>query len=231
MENARGEHDGAWAQGREVDFRDAEVNLARMEQGLVYDPGHPALAEGQNAALELLYDYNATRPSQGAERQALLKRMFASVGTGCHIEPPFHANWGGRNVHLGDGVYANFNLTLVDDGPIHVGDNVMFAPGVVVTTGGHPVLPELRVGGAQFNRPVRIGDNVWIGSGVQIMPGVTIGADSVVGAGSVVTRDVPAGVVAVGAPCRVVREIGEHDRAFFWRDQAIDFPIEAWTDR
>ncbi|MGI6879442.1 sugar O-acetyltransferase [Microbacterium sp. gxy059] len=214
-----------------VDFRDGEVNSARMEAGLIYDPGHPDLAEAQNEALELLWEYNATRPSQSAERQELMRRMFAAVGDGCHLEPPFHANWGGRNVRLGSRVYANFNLTLVDDGPIRIGDDVMFGPGVVVTTAGHPVLPELRVGGAQFNRPVTIEDGVWIGSGVQIMPGVTIGARSVIGAGSVVTRDVPADVVAMGAPCRVVREIGDRDRAFFWRDREIDFPIASWTER
>jgi galactoside O-acetyltransferase len=201
-------------------------NRERMDAGLIYDPTDPSLSVDQIQALELLYDYNATRPSQSAERSRLLQRMFASVGTGCYLEPPLHANWGGRNVHLGNNVYANFNLTLVDDGPIRIGDNVMFGPSVVVTTGGHPVLPELRRHAAQFNRSVDIGDNVWIGSGVQIMPGVTIGDNTVVGAGSTVTRDLPADVVAVGTPCRVVREIGEHDRSFFWRDQRFDVPIE-----
>ncbi len=152
--------------------------------------------------------------------------MFASAGAGCYIEPPLHANWGGRHVHLGAHVYANVNLTLVDDGPIHIGDNVMFGPNVVITTAGHPVLPELRVRSAQFNLPVSIGDNVWIGSGVQIMPGVTIGANTVIGAGSTVTRDLPADVVAVGTPCRIVRQIGEHDRTYFWRDREFDLPVD-----
>jgi galactoside O-acetyltransferase len=201
-------------------------NRERMDAGLIYDPTDQSLSGEQSDALELLYDYNATRPSQSAERSLLLQRMFASVGTGCYLEPPLHANWGGRNVHLGNNVYANFNLTLVDDGPIHIGDNVMFGPSVVVTTGGHPVLPELRVRSAQFNLPVIIGNNVWIGSGVQIMPGVTIGDNTVIGAGSTVTRDLPADVVAVGTPCRVVREIGEHDRTHCWRDQRFDLPVE-----
>ena len=96
-------------------------------------------------------------------------------------------------MHLGDQVYANFNLTLVDDGPIRIGDNVMFGPSVVITTGGHPVLPDLRRRSAQFNLPVTIGNNVWVGSGVQIMPGTTIGDNTVIGAGSVVTRDIPIG--------------------------------------
>lgn len=197
-----------------------------MEAGLLYDPTDPSLVGQQAAALELLYAFNATRPSQGHERSILLKRMFASVGERCYIEPPFHANWGGQNVHLGNDVYANFNLTLVDDGPVYIGDNVMFGPNVVVTTAGHPVLPELRRQAAQFNLPVTIGNNVWIGSGVQIMPGVVIGENSVIGAGSVVTRDIPADVIALGAPCRVVRAIGDHDRTFYWRDRMIDLPVE-----
>lgn len=201
-------------------------NRERMELGLIYNPADPSLTGQQAEALELLYDFNATRPSQSDLRAQLLKRMFGSIGDGCYIEPPLHANWGGRDVHLGNQVYANFNLTLVDDGPIHIGDNVMFGPSVVVTTGGHPVQPDLRRRSAQFNLPVTIGNNVWVGSGVQIMPGTTIGDNTVIGAGSVVTRDIPADVVAVGAPCRVVREIGDHDRTFYWRDRMIDEPLE-----
>lgn len=209
---------------RLLDFGDD--NLDRMNAGLVYDPTGDSLMDDQAAALEVLYDFNATRPSQSAERQELLARMFASVGTGCYIEPPLHANWAGRHVTLGDNVYANFNLTLVDDVAITIGSNVMIAPNVVIATAGHPILPELRREAAQFNLPVVIGDNVWIGAGALIMPGITIGDDTVIGAGSVVTRDIPAGVIAVGSPCRVVREIGDHDREFSWRDRRIDFPLD-----
>jgi len=201
-------------------------NAERMTAGLIYNPNDPEISRRQIEALEVLYDFNATRPSQAAERATLMKRMFASVGDGCYLEPPFRANWGGANVTLGDRVYANFNLTLVDDGPIVIGNDVMFGPNVVVTSAGHPVLPELRRRAAQYNLPVEIGDNVWIGSGVQIMPGVTIGENTVVGAGSVVTRDLPANVVALGVPCRVVREIGEHDRTYYWRDRMFDMSVE-----
>ncbi|NYD67462.1 sugar O-acetyltransferase [Agromyces atrinae] len=197
-------------------------NHERMLAGKVYDPSDAGIMAEQAEALELLYDFNASRPSQQAERAELLRQMFAEIGDGCYVEPPLHANWGGRHVYVGSNVYANSNLTLVDDGDIHIGDNVMFGPNVVITTAGHPILPELRARGLQFNLPVHIGRNVWVGSGVQIMPGVTIGDDSVIGAGSVVTRDIPAGVVAVGIPCRVVREIGEHDREFYWRDRRLD---------
>ena len=140
-------------------------NRDRKDAGLVYDPAEQSLLQEQSEALERLYDYNATRPSQGEEREQLLQRMFASIGERCYLEPPFRANWGGLNVHLGNNVYANFNLTIVDDGPVYIGDYVMFGPNVVITTAGHPVLPELRLRGAQFNLPVRIGNNVWIGSG------------------------------------------------------------------
>lgn len=187
--------------------------------GLPYDPGAPELIDLQSDALELLYDFNATRPSQGAEREELLKQMFAEIGEGCYIEPPLHANWAGRHVHFGKGVYANFGLTLVDDGEVFVGDNVMFGPNVVLTTAGHPVWPEPRLSGVQFNLPVRIERNAWIGAGAVILPGVTVGENSVVGAGSVVTKDVPANVVAAGVPCRVLRPISDHDREFYWRDR------------
>ncbi|MBN8882271.1 galactoside O-acetyltransferase [Salana multivorans] len=201
-------------------------NDERMRTGLLYNPGVAELVERQTAALETLYDFNATRPSEGERRAELMTRMFASVGEGCYIEPPLHANWGGQHVHLGHHVYANFNLTLVDDGEIHIGDHVMFGPNVTVTTAGHPVLPELRITGAQFNIPVRIGRNVWVGAGVQIMPGVTIGDNSVIGAGSVVTHDIPADVVALGTPCRVLRPIDERDREVYWRDRRIDVTPE-----
>ncbi|GAA2246949.1 sugar O-acetyltransferase [Herbiconiux moechotypicola] len=203
-------------------------NLERMHSGRIYDPNEPELAAEQTAALELLYDFNATRPSESARRTELLGRMFGSLGADCYIEPPLHANWAGRHVHLGDRVYANFGLTLVDDTTIRIGDRVMFGPNVTITTAGHPVDPELRSEAAQFNLPVTIGSNVWIGAGALIMPGVSIGDDSVIGAGSVVTRDIPAGVVALGAPCRVVREIGEHDREFYWRDRRIDLTLEEY---
>ena len=147
--------------------------------------------------------------------------MFAEIGEGCYIEPPLHANWGGRFVRFGKHIYANFGLTLVDDTQITVGDHTLFGPNVVVATGSHPLAPELREQGLQFNAPVRIGRNCWIGAGAIILPGVTIGDNTVVGAGSVVTKDLPANVVAVGNPCRVLREIGERDRQVYFRDRRI----------
>lgn len=195
----------------------------RMEAGLVYDPRNTELMEEQQIRLEKLYEFNATRPSEGEKRQKLLKEMLGSMGEGCYIEPPFRANWGGKNVHFGNHVYSNFNLTCVDDAPIYVGDDVMFAPNVTIATANHPVSPELRKDMLQYNRAVRIGNCVWIGSGAVIVPGVTIGDNTVIGAGSVVTRDIPANVVAVGNPCRVLREIGAHDREYFYKNEKIDW--------
>lgn len=193
----------------------------KMHSGELYDPMQGGLVDLQTRCLEKLYDYNMTRPSEKEKREQLLKEMFAQIGEGCYIEPPFHANFGGRHVYFGKHVYANFNLTLVDDTYIHVGDYTMFGPNVTVATAGHPILPELREKGYQYNFPVRIGRNCWIGAGAVIVPGVTIGDDAVIGAGSVVTRDIPDGVVAVGDPCRVLRKIDAHDREYYFKNRKI----------
>lgn len=173
-------------------------------------------------ALELLYDFNQTRPSEQDKREKMLKKMFAEIGDDCYIEPPFHANWGGKNVHFGNGVYANFNLTMVDDCDIFVGNNVMFGPNVTVSAGTHPIHPELRSKQAQYNIPIHIGNNVWIGANSVILTGVNIGDNSVIGAGSIVTKDIPSNVIAVGNPCRVLREINENDMKYYYRDMKID---------
>lgn len=198
-------------------------NKDRMFTGDLYLPNDTAITEEQNACLELLYTFNQTRPSEQEKRNQLLKQMFAEIGENCYIEPPFHANFGGKHVHFGKNVYANFNLTMVDDGHIYVGDYTMFAPGVIVATAGHPILPELRETVYQYNMPVHIGKNCWIGAGAIILPGVTIGDQVVVGAGSVVTKDLPSNVVAVGNPCRVVREVNEHDRIYYFKNRKIDW--------
>lgn len=194
----------------------------KMYTGELYLPGDEEIVREQTACLDRLYTFNATRPTEGARREALLREMFAEIGEGCYIEPPFHANWGGAHVHFGKNVYANFGLTCVDDTHIYVGDGTMFGPHVTLATAGHPIRPDLRAATYQYNMPIHIGRNCWLGAGVIVLPGVTIGDDTVVGAGSVVTRNLPAGVVAVGSPCRVLREIGEHDRQYYFRDLEID---------
>lgn len=195
----------------------------KMHSGELYLPGDAEIMAEQTLCLDKLYDYNATRPTEGEKRSALLREMFAEAGEGCYIEPPLHANWGGKHCHFGKNVYANFGLTLVDDTHIYVGDGTMLAPNVVIATAGHPILPELRARGFQYNAPVHIGKNCWLGAGVLVMPGVSIGDGTVIGAGSVVTKDIPAGVVAVGNPCRVMRPICEKDREFYFKGQRIDY--------
>lgn len=194
----------------------------RMEQGRIYQPCDEEIVREQQKCLERLWYFNNTKPSEQAKRDEMLKEMFAEVGENCYIEPPLRANFGGKHTHLGSNVYANFNLTLVDDGHIYIGDSCMFAPNVVIATAGHPIDPQLREEQLQYNIDVHIGKNVWVGAGSVILPGVSIGDNSVIGAGSVVTRDIPANVVAVGNPCRVLREIGEYDKKYYFRGREID---------
>ena len=195
----------------------------KIHTGELFLPMDPTVFEEQIVHMDLLWEYNQTKPSQQAERAALLQRMLGDCGEDVYIEAPFYATWGGSHCHFGKGVYANYHLTCVDDTHIYVGDYTMFAPNVTVATAGHPILPELREKGYQYNAPVRIGRRCWIGAGALIMPGVTIGDDTVIGAGSVVTKDIPAGVVAVGNPCRVLREVGEKDRVYYFKDRKIDW--------
>lgn len=195
----------------------------RMHTGDLYLSGDQEIMEWQTKCLDRLYDFNMTRPTEGKKRESMLKEMFAEIGEGCYIEPPFHANFGGAHVHFGKNIYANFNLTLVDDTHIYVGDYTMFGPNVTVATAGHPILPELRENMYQYNFPVHIGKNCWIGAGVVIVPGITIGDNVVIGAGSVVTKDLPSNVVAVGNPCRVLREVNERDKKYYFKDRKIEF--------
>ena len=198
-------------------------SIKKMKSGDLYVTTDENLVLAQRKCLELLYDYNNSRPSEVERREELLKNMFAEIGEGCYIEPPLHANWAGLNCHFGKNVYANFNLPMVDDTDIYVGDFTMFGPNVVIATAGHPILPPLREKGFQYNASVRIGKNCWIGAGALIMPGVTIGDNSVIGAGSVVTKDIPANVIAVGNPAKVLREINDRDKEYYFKDKKIDY--------
>lgn len=203
--------------------------LEKMKCGELYDSSFEAIPEELNKKLyeckELLYDFNNSRPSEVELREKIIKQVFAEVGENCYIEPPFYANWG-CNMHVGHSFYANFSLTVVDDADIYIGDNVMIAPNVVIATGTHPVCPELRERTYQYNMPVHIGNRVWIGAGAIILPGVTVGDNSVIGAGSVVTKDIPENVVAAGNPCRVIRPINERDYEYYRKDRKIGFKIE-----
>ena len=197
----------------------------RMIKGLIYDPADPEITAEQFPYLDKLWEFNQLKPSDFEAKTAYMKAVFAECGDNNYIELPFHANWGGHHTHWGSNIYANSNLTLVDDGHIYIGDKVMLGPNVTVATASHPIAPELRAKALQDNKDVHIGENVWIGANVVIVPGVHIGKNSMIGAGSVVTKDIPENVVAVGNPCRVLREISERDREFFYKAERIDWEI------
>ena len=194
----------------------------KIHSGQIYQPNDPDIMAEQLVYLDMLNVYNNLSHLDAPGREAMLRKMFAEIGENCYVESPFYANWAGHNVHFGSNIYANFGLTMVDDTHIYVGDNTMFGPNVTIATAGHPIDPELRSRGLQYNLPVRIGRNCWLGAGVIVMPGVTIGDNTVIGAGSIVTKDIPSGVVAVGNPCRVLREVGPHDREYYYRHKKID---------
>ena len=195
----------------------------KIHSGKIYQPSDPDIMTEQLAYLDLMDEYNRTPRRLMAQRAAMLPRLFAEVGENCYIESPYFANWGGHHVHLGRNIYANAGLTLVDDTHIYIGDYTMLGPNVVIATAGHPIDPELRAMGLQYNKPVHIGKNCWLGAGVIVMPGVTIGDHTVIGAGSVVTKDIPSGVVAVGNPCKVLREVGQRDKEYYYKDEKIDW--------
>ena len=199
------------------------TNYERIAEGLIYDPTDEGIMAEQVPFQDKLWEFNQLKPSDYEKKQRYMKDIFAECGENCYIELPLRANWGGRHVHFGSGIYANSNLTLVDDGHIYVGDKVMFGPNVTIATANHPIDPELRSRALQYNKDVYIGENVWIGAGVIIVPGVHIGKNTVIGAGSVVTKDIPENVVAVGNPCRVLREISERDRELYYKNERIDW--------
>ena len=188
--------------------REQEV-LDRIAQGLIYSESDAAFLANRRHE-SLIFDYNHTSPREGDRRQVLLEAALGSVGRRPVLLPPFHAAYG-SNVHIGDDFYGNVNLTFVDDVEIRIGNGVMIAPNVTLATTGHPVHPARRVDFARFSEPIVIEDKVWIGANVVVLPGVRIGYGSVIGAGSVVSKDVPPMVVAVGVPCRVLREITDDD--------------------
>ena len=205
----------------------------RIKNGRIfYEHGHKSpvdiqqekeLQEERDHCKAVIFDYNNTHPTEKEKRKEILKGLLGNCGERFLIETPVHMSYG-NHVFLGERFYANFNLTLIDDGEIHIGDQVMIGPNVTICTTGHPVYPLYRKMTAHYSLPIHIGNNVWIGAHSVILPGVTIGDNSVIGAGSIVTRDIPANVVAVGNPCRVKRKISERDRDYYFRDLMVDFP-------
>ncbi|MBA1272535.1 sugar O-acetyltransferase [Stutzerimonas azotifigens] len=174
----------------------------KMLAGELYSPGDAEIQADQTAAKAWMVRYNAALAAEPAERRTLLEQRLGSVGRGAVIRPPFHCDYG-YNIHLEEGVFLNFNCVILDVVEVHIGADTQIGPAVQIYTADHPRDAEQRRAGLEFGRPVRIGRNVWIGGGAIILPGVEIGDDALVGAGSVVTRDVPAGATVMGNPARL----------------------------
>lgn len=183
----------------------------KMLSGELYKSFDAELLAERQRAKEIVFRYNSLQPSMIEERNELLWSLFGSVKGNFFIEPPFRCDYG-CNIEIGENFYANYNLVILDCAKVTIGDNVLIGPNVGIYTAGHPLHFELRNEELEFASPITIEDNVWIGGNVVLNPGVTIGRNSVIGSGSVVTKDIPADVVAAGNPCRVIREITDADK-------------------
>jgi len=193
----------------------------RMLRGLPYKAWLDGLSEERLACSKKIYEYNHLPPERWEERPALLKQLLGKTGEEITINEPFHCDYG-YNIEVGENFFANYNFTVLDVGKVIIGDNAFIAPNVSIYTAGHPIHPLSRNSGYEYGLDIVIGDNVWLGGSVSIMPGVHIGSNVVIGGGSVVTRDIPDNVLAVGNPCRVVREITEEDRKYCYKNLVFD---------
>jgi len=182
----------------------------KMLAGELYDALDPELVTARERARNLCQDLNATRELEQETRRRILSELLGSGGDSVWMQPPFHCDYG-SNIYLGERVYFNFNCVILDVCEVHVGDFTFFGPAVQIYAATHPLNAQLRRS-QEFGKPVVIGSDVWVGGGSIILPGITIGSRTVIGAGSVVTKDIPDDVVAVGNPCRVLRQITENDR-------------------
>ena len=195
----------------------------RMQKGLIFYTCDPEVQKIQQQYQQKLFEFNQLSPIQIEEKKARFKELFAECGENNWIEGPIRATWGCSHVHLGNRIYANINLTLVDDGHIYIADRVLIGPNVTIATANHPLEPTLRRYEMEYVRDVHIGENTWIGSGAIILPGVSIGKNCVIGAGSIVTRDIPDNSLAYGNPCHIAREIGEYDKEYYYKTDRIDW--------
>ena len=178
----------------------------KMLSGEIYDASDKHLIKERNIAKDLCFEYNHLQPSKLKERKALIKKLFGKTEKMFHIEQPFYCDYG-YNIEIGENFYTNVNVVILDCAKVTFGDNVMIAPNCGFYTAGHPFDVEQRNKALEYAYPITVGNNVWIGAGCSILPGVTIGDNTVIGAGSVVTKDIPSNVLAVGNPCKVIREL------------------------
>lgn len=191
----------------------------KMERGLLYDANFDKeLLEVRTRCKDLCFFYNQLKPSLVSEQQKTIRQIFGKTGSRFYITSPFWCDYG-YNIEIGENFYTNHNCIILDGAKVTFGDNVFIAPNCTFSTAGHPLDSQQRNQGLEYAYPITVGDNVWIGASVTVLPGVTIGSNTVIGAGSVVNRDIPDGVVAVGNPCRVLRKITEEDKKKYWRDK------------
>lgn len=193
----------------------------RMLAGLPYKAWLDGLGKERMENKIKIREYNTLSPTDRAGADRVIRSILGKSGKDIHMEQPFFCDYG-KNIEVGDNFYSNFNCTILDVAKVVIGDNVMFAPNVSIFTAGHPIHPDSRNSGYEYGISVTIGNNVWIGGNVVINPGVTIGDNVVVGSGSVVTKDIPSNVIAAGNPCRVIREITEEDRDYYYKDRRFD---------
>ncbi len=183
----------------------------KMLAGKIYDANYDQeLIDARADAKELCYDFNHARPSEEAKRQDIIRQLLGKTGNQFEITGPFYCDYG-FNIEIGENFYANHNLVILDGAKVTFGDNVFVAPDCGFYTAGHPLDADRRNKGLEYAKPITVGNNVWFGGGVKVMPGVTIGDGAVIGGGSVVTKDIPANMIAVGNPCKPIREITEAD--------------------
>lgn len=195
----------------------------RMLAGLPYKAWLDGLPEKRMENKNKIYEYNHLRPGQREKIEQLIRDILGKAGAGVHIETPFYCDYG-KNIEVGDYFYANFNCVILDVGKVIIGNNVKFGPNVSLYTAGHPIHPDSRNSGYEYGIGITIGDNVWIGGNTVVNPGVHIGNNVVIGSGSVVTKDIPDNVIAVGNPCKVIREITEEDRKYYYKN--FEFDVE-----
>lgn len=197
----------------------------RMLAQLPYKAWLDGLSEERMACKKKLYEYNQSHPEQEEERSQLIKTILGKSGKNTYIEPPFRCDYG-YNIEVGDNFYANYNVTILDIAKVTIGDNVMLAPNVSIYTAGHPIHKDMRNTGYEYGIEITIGNDVWIGGNTVIVPGVKIGNGVVIGAGSVVTKDIPDNVIAAGNPCKVIREITDEDKKYYYKDREFTDEIE-----
>lgn len=199
-------------------------NKTRRDSGKAYIADESIFQE-MLVNRSLVQEFNSTDCCNTEKLRELTKMIFGSVGENCCITQPFHCDYG-KHIFVGDNFYTNYNCVILDVARVDIGNNVFFAPNVAVYTAGHPVHPQSRNSLYEYGIPIKIGNNVWVGGNTVILPGVTIGDNCVIGAGSVVTKNIPSNSVAVGNPCRVIREITDDDKRYYYKN--LEFDDEAW---